>query len=230
MSQFLSITCGACGFLYGASSKNSGCIDHPLCSKCAFTVVQAYSRVGVKTNICPQSNCTRRCTLPRPATNFDTDARSWLMPATEEDVSKVKKLMSGVVSRDRDFKVFQIVNPGLESVFSTCKNRFRRAALPDDVKQVFHGTTRQASGSIIANGFDTSFAGKAHGTAHGHGVYVGSKCTISDGYAKPDSFSNRCMFVCDALLGGPNNHKNVRGSFYVLKREQQVLPRFVVHY
>lgn len=110
------------------------------------------------------------------------------------------------------------------------RDKFVHTPDVDRVLTVFHATARQNSGSIMSGGFDVSRAGTAHGTALGAGIYVATTPTFSDLYAKTDGKGDRLMFICDALPGKAATHSKKSGNQIVLKRECQVLPRYLVYY
>ena len=127
-------------------------------------------------------------------------------------------------------RAYQVVNLPQTLLFEQCRERFQKEAENGgEVVRVFHGTSRAATGSIVKNGFNVTFSGKANGQAYGPGVYTATTPSISYGYTRPDCGKERCMFVCDALPGPANAHSR-SGHVLVLRREQQVNPRWLVYF
>jgi len=159
--------------------------------------------------------------MPEPASKLGR-----LIPATPEQQEQVlrfleknTKIVPGRAS------VFRVVNRPLELMFEQCCARFQSMG-DEEVQLVYHGTTRQASGSIIKNGFDASFGGKAHGQVHGQGIYTARDANMSWGYTKLDIEGGRRMFIC--LGAGGRGHRRGTDDILVFPREQQVLPRWVI--
>ena len=157
-----------------------------------------------------------------PPPNIPTPGIS---PAGKADRALATELMGELAPT----KVYRVTNHGLSAAFDMCRMWFKRGGHPHDVEWGFHATRRQATGSIIWTGFNASFAGKAHGTALGSGIYLAADSAFANKYSKVDPADQRCMFICQTLKGGERDHKTSdRQTVY--RREQQVLPVYLVYY
>ena len=198
------------------------CPKHPICESCHRVVGLMSQKLGKL--ICPTSGCSWTGE-PRDAPPFRAGL-GYLEETTPEEAAVIADLVLATQTVVVE-KVRRVCNRTLRDSYDQCKERFRLAAAGTEWV-VFHGTTRQNSGSIIKNGFDISFAGKAHGSVHGRGIYAGTNAALSSLYSKQDGVGKRCMFVCTALPGDGKFKK--AGDILVFPREQQVLPRWVVYY
>lgn len=142
--------------------------------------------------------------------------------------------------------LYRVENPALRAVYEACRQRMTRETrvvsgidVGANELTAFHATTRGASGGIVREGFDTHRAGKAHGTALGNGVYVATTSEFSHRYAREEQGAFVVLY-CTALAGDCTGRDSNRAQVssgkgpkdyqYVLHREQQVLPRYVIYY
>lgn len=149
----------------------------------------------------------------------------------EADAGVPLSLFTKTLPKAKAKKIYSVINRPLEAIYEQCRTRFAKSGAFIEL-YVFHGTSTQSSGSIIKNGFDASFSGKAHGQAHGPGVYVATTAAFSHGYSKKDVVGGRRMFICTALdtsAGGRATCKKT-DDIYVFQRESQLLPRWVIDY
>lgn len=149
-----------------------------------------------------------------------------LIPATPDDVRTVEQLLG---PKYECHKIMCVNNPALSAMHDMYKAFLVWSNAPGAPQWGFHATTRQATGSIIRTGFDVSISGRAHGTALGVGIYMAQVPDFADRYAKFDATNKRCMFVCKTLPGNDKQHKTC-GDQTVYRREQQVLPVYLVYY
>lgn len=142
--------------------------------------------------------------------------------------------------------MYRIVNPPLQVLFEACKARMVKEGrfvgngknqrdLGANEIMAFHATTRAAAGGIIRSGFDLSKAGSAFGTALGTGIYVSPFASFSHGYSSEDTSATRSMLLCRVLLGDTagrdsKSDGSATPSQYVVRREMQCLPSFLLHY
>ena len=148
---------------------------------------------------------------------------------TQAERDAIVAEMRSKVGRIEVSRVVKVHNPVLEGMFGACAENFRKMGVATGMTRVYHGTSRQAVGSIIRCGFNASLSGKAHGKALGYGVYASELPTVALSFAKVSADADRtqCMFICDALLGGTRDHKK-SGTYIVVRREQQIIPRYAV--
>lgn len=125
-------------------------------------------------------------------------------------------------------RVKAVRNTALDGCFEMCRLRFMSMGVPADTLVVFHGTTRQASGSIIRSGFDASMVGSAHGQAFGAGIYASPQVATARRYAPNDTLGEQHMFICRALPGVAKKHHGGGGDILVFRREQQIVPKYLV--
>ena len=159
----------------------------------------------------------------------------------------VLDLFGKTLKREWVTDIFRVSNPPMQMLFEACKARMEkegRLVKKDKDPQVdvganeqlcFHATARAAAGSIIRSGFDVSRAGSAFGTALGAGIYVSPFASFSHTYSCEDSSSKRCMILCRVLLGDTTGRDSrsdghTMPSQYCVRREQQVLPQWVIYY
>jgi hypothetical protein len=216
-----------------------GCEAHPLCDNCLRACHLTFRRIA-HAPVCPGESCDAPLPLETPdgagaALPPSTLGRS--VEATPAEIEEATRLFhGGVSSRPYRIKlVRKVINEPLAAMFEQCRERFRKAGLlvpPEHaMRHYFHGAPRQASGSIIKNGFNVSFSGKTHGKALGPGIYTATDPITSHGYAHVDTSGGQCMFICAGLPGGDHDHGgNPSGPVCVFRREQQVLPLWLVFY
>lgn len=223
IKAFLGKPCALC---QRTAHPNGGCPEHTLCESCHYTASLLSTKVGEQ--LCPVPDCTWREVLDgEDCTKALRPGLGYLELPDEEEARAVTKLIRASMDSVVVEKVRRVRNRTLLESYNQCKERFRLAAAEDEWI-VFHGTTRHSSGSIVKNGFDISYAGKAHGQVHGRGIYAGVTAKTSAFYTKEDSIKKHCMFVCTAL---PGDGKFTRsGNILVFPREQQILPRWIVYY
>jgi hypothetical protein len=160
----------------------------------------------------------------------------------------VAELFGRTLDRKWITDLFRVINPSLQILFEACRARMQkegrlvRTTVDVNQKDVganealcWHATPRAAAGSIVRSGFDISKAGSATGTALGIGIYVSPFAAFSDGYSQEDSSSKRCMLLCRVLLGDTTGRDSrsdgsKNPSQYVVNREMQVLPSYVLYY
>lgn len=226
--------CALCGYPDDTSAQlapDCGCAAHPLCANCLRAAQLSHARAaGPAPQFCPFGAC--EALLPPLPAAPAPPARArlgCLVPATPAEAEEVTRVFTKSLGRaPKHVKVHKVVNPALEAVYLQCQERFRRCGSTKEL-EVYHGTTRAASGSIVKNGFDASFSGKANGQVHGRGIYVSPSAQFSEGYTKGDISGGRRMFICTALPG-VNNYTPATKNIYVFPRDMQVLPRWVVDY
>jgi poly [ADP-ribose] polymerase 7/11/12/13 len=130
-------------------------------------------------------------------------------------------------------QIYRVENRALQSVHEACRLRLEkeRPEKGANMRHLFHATTRAAAGAIVREGFDAHRAGQAHGAALGPGIYVATRASFSHGYSSEDSGGMRAMFLCSVLLGEPErNSRSSGGEQFVVYRECQVLPSFLIMY
>lgn len=223
-----------------------GCeAGHPLCAHCDALSRALYDKWFGPTDVpasCPVAGCTARLRAAAPAGGGPAAPRLArlvrLEPADPEYVRVVGKFLESMPNT-RPRRVYRVDNPALRGIHEACRARMDKEGRWVGGKNVganarplvFHGTTRAAAGGIIAQGFDIHRAGSSHGQAAGHGIYVGASAAVASGYAKLDEAGLMVMVACSALLGDTNRRDSYDGqSFYVIHREQQLLPLVVIYY
>jgi hypothetical protein len=236
--------CGVCG----AFEVFQCCgLSHWICAPCRVAYTRAFEKLGISEKlVCPVIECMAPFILsseepkmrPRPA-------RMEKVVSSDPTYKTVLDLFGKTLKREWVTDIFRVSNPPMQMLFEACKARMEkegRLIKKDRGIQVdvganeqlcWHSTSRAASGSIVRSGFDVSRAGSAFGTALGIGIYVSPYASFSHGYSKEDSSSKRCMILCRVLLGDTTGRDSISDSVpnqYCIKREQQVLPQFVLHY
>jgi hypothetical protein len=231
--------CELCDF---PAVGGGGCPTHLLCENCHRACHATYRRVRERdasaAPMCPcngtaEQSAPTKCSqelFPDLPADGEFAKLGKLLKATPSESKQVIEFitMSAGSQRFAVEGIYRVANRPLEMMYAQCRERFRKAG---DVTErvVFHGTSRQASGSIVKNGFDVSFSGKANGQVHGRGIYVGATASVSLGYTREDSVGARRMFICLAA-GGKDHMKNGGNGILVFPREQQVLPCWVIDY
>ena len=159
-------------------------------------------------------------------------------PVDEATIQIVADLFNETLDATRIQKVFEVSNPAMLGMYLLCRDRMISIGREPNETMCFHATPRQNIGSIIRNGFDIRRSGSKHGQALGPGIYMASTAKFASRYGYNDLNNNNCMFVCRSLLGksGKDTLDDSRSSGganpeqYVLRREQQVYPAYVVYY
>lgn len=228
------------------AAEGAACPHHPLCEIChlacrtahATSVARATggpdtsSRQSDHPCPCPGWAHGRPCTAVLGPPGAPPSKLGRLMKATPaEEEAVVRQFMesAGLFAKTLKVeKVYRVANRALTHMYAQCRERFRKTG-DDTERVVYHGTSRQASGSIIKNGFDLTRAGKANGQACGHGIYAGATAQVSHSYTRIDAADSRRMFICLAA-GGPAHTRRAPGGILVFPREQQVLPCWVIDY
>lgn len=216
----------------------TGCKAHPMCRDCLRVCHLTFRRVELPP-VCPGESCA--APIPPVASIRSGDALPSTLgrtvEATPSEVAEATRLFHDGKPKHpfRVKLVRRVINAPLAAMFEQCRERFRKAGSleppPNEVRHFFHGAPRQASGSIVKNGFNVSFSGKTHGKAYGPGIYAATDSLTSHGYAHVDSSGSQCMFICIGLAGGQQDHGgSPTGSFCVFRREQQILPIWLVFY
>lgn len=225
--------CHLCGGWAGAWA--GACQNHPHCGACERAVTAAYVRSAAADPQCPGPACPAPFVLAGPpaADAARPTILGYKVTVPEDERQFVLKLLlNGRMANKKltgDEQVWRIVNRPLAAVYEQLRERAERAADPPQELLVFHGTARQATGSIIKHGFDVvGFAGKAHGSALGKGVYGAAASAMSFGYAKPDVGGEQHLFLCSALTSKKICPAVHRAGQYMFPRATQVLPRWVV--
>lgn len=216
--------CESCDF---SADRGFGCGRHLLCHCCHKVVAQTCTKLGMPP-VCPFVGCP----LALQATkDFKESLLGRLEPMAEDEAAFPLSLFHRTLKEGRVKRVFRVVNKPLEAVYAQCKARL--ASSGDFVElYVYHGTSIQASGSIIKNGFNPGFSGKANGQAFGPGVYVATTARFSDGYSTQNVKGGKRMFICtalDSVAGGRASCKKTE-DIYVFPRENHLLPLWVVDY
>ena len=213
---------------------------HLYCSSCCEAVTATYARLEIPPHqhVCPlcrplQDGAHSRAHLLRRAEAGARVRTGTLQKASEEQTALVTSLLrerqtkfGGSLVRPKQIR--RVYNPALHAIQMQFIERMRRTGKPTDVVVVFHGTNRQAIGSIVMNGFDASRK-PANGRALGHGIYSTQSPHYALNYATNDSAGGQCLFICKAAPGGENEHVGSKGHVIVLKREQQIVPLFVLY-
>lgn len=182
---------------------------------------------------CPFEHCSQTLPLPvapepvqKPEELAKVVKLGKLAKASEREMAPIAAAFQ-TARLGRVIRIMKVQNPVLDAAYAMCRARFRAGNISDAETIVYHGTQRQATGSIIKNGFDASFSGKAHGQVLGPGIYVSPQLSKALEYTKSDSVSTRHVFVCRALFGEKDNHQR-KGAVVVLRREQQITPMYLV--
>jgi hypothetical protein len=225
--------------LCGEFDASSGCVGgrHVLCLACVQVCVRVNNKLLGASDmppVCPIGICEEFLRVDAAAmTSVERGrrlARLVRLEAVSAEYDRVAAHFGKSLPSTRIRNLFRVENAALRAVHEACNERMCRAAGDANRCEMFHATTRPASGSIIREGFDTHRAGLAHGTALGAGIYVADEARFSDGYSTPDAAGLRSMFLCSVLLGkNGENSKKSHGQCVVF-REQQVLPIYLIQY
>jgi len=249
----------------------SACTAHPtLCYACVLASCAGQRQVGLEEPLCPLggTRCCGKFTPPSPPPKSgDRPSLSRLIP-----VELTTNLQFSVKGKNVNYspqelfgkkqakKLLRVRNVPLEMMFEACRSRFQQSSVPDEPELVFHATARQATGSIVKNGFNAAFSGSAHGEVYGKGIYCSPDLSTALRFAEADSENNVCVFICQALMGrqftpalpppkkaaggskqsagevsrpaGTQKQFNSAksGTIWVVKREQQIVPRYLAYF
>lgn len=225
---------------YGAASACGA--GHPICEACVRASELTAQKLSQLTGmefpaLCPYADC-EGVVKSTPRVAPQRLARLVKVETTNPEYASVADKFMESMKTSAIQSIYRVENPALKAVHEACRARMTketRIVHGKDVganeKLVFHGTTREAAGSIIREGFDTHRAGSAHGTAYGAGIYVGTEARVSVTYCKPDSTGTATMFLCSALLGDTTGRDSQSGpNLFVVYREQQVLPLYIIYF
>ena len=172
------------------------------------------------------------------AADSSKEIRLEILLATDPERKRIVDMFHKTVDKPRTTigKVFRIVNKPLLTIFEACKARMDREGrkigkteVGANEKLLFHGTTRVAAGGIVREGFDMRRAGQANGTALGPGAYFAADAATSMSYTHTDGHGGLSMLVCRVLVGEPKRDAVHSGNVFVVNREQQILPVFLLH-
>lgn len=136
-------------------------------------------------------------------------------------------------------ELYRIDNPPLKAIFEACKARIERegrrmggASVGANEALLFHATDRAACGAIMREGFDMRRSGKVNGQVYGPGAYFAADAAVSHGYSRMDGRNQRCMLLCRVILGDASGRDSTMapGNVFVVNREQQILPTYMIIY
>lgn len=127
------------------------------------------------------------------------------LPTSSMEFHRVKEDFRRTASNKTVLKIERIQNVHLRQAYEV-----RKKQLEDKVgagrgageKLLYHGTTKEASRSILETGFNRSFAGQ-NATCFGLGTYfaVNADYSTNPTYSQPDQDGNQLMFVARILTG-----------------------------
>jgi len=227
--------CVVCGEI-NAGSSCGGEEKHLLCAACVKACAMCAAKtqgtvIGDALCACPVEDCSGFISGAAPDHHAAPRriVRLVKLRGGEADAAleTFKQPMKGAKSLD----VFRVENPALLAIYEACKMRLNKVPAGANETMVFHGTDRGAAGSICREGFDIRRSGSVHGQVLGAGVYLAEVAKVSDGYTKVDATGRRCMFHCRALLGTVGRDCVAGGNgVFVVAREQQIYPAFVIYY
>jgi len=96
----------------------------------------------------------------------------------------------------------RIQNPHLYQAYQLRKEKMDKDNGGNSERQLFHGTNPDRVMKINTQGFKSSFAGSANGTALGKGIYFARDASGSLPYAQSGAcVGNRCMYLSRVLVG-----------------------------
>lgn len=212
-------------------------VGHGICSYCTTSYLRAHEKLCQSDVRCPEYSCLEP--MKKTAADEKSGTARPLAQLVElktesEEYNEAVVLFSKSMDRSSIEKVYRVHNEGLAGMFLLCQDRLRKETRPLNERLLFHATDRRNLGSIIRGGFDIRRAGTAHGTALGLGIYMAEDAKFADGYSRKDISGSRCMFICRCLLGksgsGALCDSRASSGQHVIRREQQILPLYVVYY
>lgn len=222
--------------------------SHWICRPCSVAYQRGYEKLCMTGRLtCPVIEClfpfVLGSTEVKPAPRL---ARMEKVPPSDPAYGMVVELFGKTLDRKWITDIFRVSNPPMQILFEACRSRMQKEGrligtgkTQKDVganeRLLFHATPRAAAGGIVREGFDASRAGSAFGTALGPGIYVSPFASFSHGYSKTDSSDKRCMLLCRVLLGDDTGRDSksdgaTKPNQYVVRREQQILPHYIIYY
>lgn len=137
----------------------------------------------------------------------------------------------------------KVKNTHLEEQFAATKAEIERNRGKVQEVRAFHGTTEQAMGAIVAQGFDPV---QNKRSAFGRGTYVAPAADFARSYAQENQMGDNVMIICRCVLGVPtrvNSNESIRTStfdygvdylknpnMYVIPYKYAVIPEYVVQF
>lgn len=214
-----------------------------MCPQCCKAYETAYEKLNAELILCPSTECFGVVFRSEEETVDEKqkeDAQEIKLELLRPDDSDRKKLVDAFhASVNKSWgtvdKAFRVVNRPLQTIFEACKARMNKegrkvkgAEVGANEKLLFHATSRAAAGGIVREGFDMRRAGEAHGTALGPGAYFAVEAATSLGYVKRDGHGGCSMLVCKVLVGEPKRDAVHTTNVFVVNREQQILPVYLL--
>lgn len=236
-SNIPEIACCICGVL--GRDLPASCTKklHKVCKGCFGAYSLAFVRVGAD-SICPDFDCdgSIECKEDKKDNKNDAAPRPVKLITVKPSDVDYKKVSDIFMNTMKGYhaaveKIFRIENDALRGIYEACRDRIKKQRGDANEQILFHGTSRAASGGIAREGFDLRRVGKAHGAVYGPGVYFATDAITSHGYTKEDTKHDRCMLLCSVIIGDSKKGDSYDGkSFFVVNREQQILPTHVIYY
>lgn len=230
--------CGLCGQLENhAAACKAG---HQLCALCFRAYSRAFVKMASMAILCSEDGCSEAMAQKQavePTARIQPVRLVTLHP-NEVEFRAVSEKFGRTLDAKWIQSIFRVDNQPLKLIFEACKARIEKEGRVVGGKDIganevllFHATSRAACGGIVREGFDMRRAGDAHGTALGPGAYFAADASMSHGYSKIDGKGQRCMLVCRVLLGNTKGRDSkASGGQFVVNREQQLLPAYMIIY
>ncbi|MCO5551811.1 hypothetical protein L7F22_005313 [Adiantum nelumboides] len=175
-----------------------------------------------------------KANLPFERRVLDASTSSYRGDTTDEmhfRFAEAQFLRMSASKRQRVIKVEYIWNQVLYDRYQNVKQKFSAQNKPDDEILVFHGTIPESIDKIVVEGFKvggTDGVEIRSGAAYGHGVYTAANPDTSIRYSAKGGMMLLSNAVCGKL--GEDYNKGGSGDVYVVKRGDQLLPKYIVHF
>lgn len=212
--------------------------QHLVCPVCYRAYTRAFEKLEILDScVCPEDGCGGRLIKTEAVVAQASGARLLLLKQSDAEHRTVAEKFGKTINPKCILSIYRVDNPPLKGIFEACKSRMEKETryfegkdIGANEKLLFHATTRAACGGIVREGFDMRRGGQAHGQAHGPGAYFAADAYVSHGYSKLDGRSQRCMLLCRVLLGATGRDSKASGGIFVINREQQLLPTYMIIY
>lgn len=235
------MNCALCAAPGPAAVMCIAASPHSLCLHCWNAYLRAHEKLCVANSpSCAEPKCTAPLYAPADAAAVapeekqrDDAVRLVPLKPADADYARIAAKFGQSMGASKIQRIFRIVNPPLRRVFEDCRARFEKEGRDcggANVMELFHGTSRAATGAIARGGFDMRMVGSSTDLYYGAGIYFSNMAAVSSGYTKCDGAGQGSMLLCDVIMGDPGKDSKIVGNEYIVSREQQLCPSYVIYY